>query len=73
MDLGRTLSVHLPDGGTLELTLSDARRDTVTFDVKVPQRRTHSRLTISKDQRIVHQVADERDGTAYFATVRPWP
>jgi hypothetical protein len=73
MDLGRTLSIPLPDGATLELTLTDARKDTVTFDVKVPQRRTHSRLTISKDQRIVHQVADEKDGAAYFATVRPWP
>ena len=63
----------LPDGAVLELTLEDARKDTVTFLVRVPARRTHSRLTISKDQRIVHQVTDERAGEAYFATVRPWP
>lgn len=63
----------LPDGAVLQLTLLDARRDTVTFEVKVPGGRTRSRLTISKDQRIVHQVTDERGGVALFATVRPWP
>ena len=39
----------------------------------MPPDKTHSRLTISKDQRIVHQVVDEKSGEAYFATVRPWP
>jgi hypothetical protein len=63
----------LPDGSVLTLTLEDARKDTVTFQVAVPARRTRSRLTISKDQRIVHQVTDEKDGAAYFASVRPWP
>ena len=73
MDPGRTVTVALPDGAALELSLVEARGDTVTFDVRVPQRRTHSRLTISRDQRIVHQVADEKGGVAYFASVRPWP
>jgi hypothetical protein len=73
MAFGKPLTLSLPDGSTLELTLADARKDTVTFDVKVPARKTHSRLTISKDQRIVHQVTDEKNGDAYFATVRPWP
>ena len=73
MGLGNSLSLPLPDGATLELTLVDAHKDTVTFQVRVPARRTHSRLTISKDQRIVHQVTDEKDGEAYFATIRPWP
>ena len=63
----------LPNGAVLQLTLLDSRRDTVTFEVKVAAGRTSSRLTISKDQRIVHQVTDERNGEAYFATVRPWP
>jgi hypothetical protein len=63
----------LPDGGVLQLTLLDSRRDTVTFEMRVPGSRTRSRLTISKDQRIVHQVTDEKDGVALFATVRPWP
>jgi hypothetical protein len=57
----------------LELTLVDAHKDTVTFQVRVPARLTNSRLTISKDQRIVHQVTDEKAGEAYFATIRPWP
>ncbi len=73
MDFGKPISLPLPDGATLELTLVEARKDTVTFQVRVPARRTHSRLTISKDQRIVHQVTDEKNGEAYFATVRPWP
>ena len=73
MDFNKPLSFVLPDGATLELVLVDARKDTVTFEVKVPARRTHSRLTISKDQRIVHQVTGETNGAAFFATVRPWP
>lgn len=71
--VGKSLSVPLPDGSALELTLVDATKDTVTFDVRVPARRTHSRLTISKDQRIVHQVGDEKSGEALFASIRPWP
>jgi hypothetical protein len=73
MEFDRPVSLPLPDGTQLELTLLASARDTVTFQVRVPARRTHSRLTISKDQRIVHQVTDEQGGEAYFATVRPWP
>ncbi len=73
MDFGKPATFPLPGGASLELTLVDSRKDTVTFEVRVPARRTHSRLTISKDQRIVYQVADEKNGEAYFATVRPWP
>ncbi len=73
MELNKPISMPLPDGAQLVLTLVDARKDTVTFQVRVPARRTNSRLTISKDQRIVHQVTDEKSGEAYFATVRPWP
>jgi hypothetical protein len=73
MEFGRPVTFPLPDGASLELTLVESRKETVTFEVRVAARRTHSRLTISKDQRIVHQVADEKDGEAYFATVRPWP
>jgi hypothetical protein len=63
----------LPGGEALELTLEDARRDTVTFKVRLPAQKAHSRLTISKDQRIVHQITGERGGEALFASVRPWP
>jgi hypothetical protein len=73
MEFGKPVSLPLPNGATLELTLVDSRTDTVTFEVRVPAHKTHSRLTISKDQRIVHQVVDEKGGEAYFATVRPWP
>ena len=73
MAFGKPASFPLPNGATLELTLVDSRKDTVTFEVRVPAHKTHSRLTISKDQRIVQQVADEKNGEAYFATVRPWP
>ncbi|HEX7624798.1 MAG TPA: hypothetical protein VF400_14575 [Anaeromyxobacteraceae bacterium] len=73
MDFNKPVSIALPDGATLELVLVDARRDSVTFEVKVPARKTHSRLTIGKDQRIVHQVTGETNGEAFFATVRPWP
>jgi hypothetical protein len=73
MDLGKSQSFPLPDGASLDLSLVEARKDTVTFEVSVPARKTRSRLTISKDQRIVHQVADEKNGEAYFASVRPWP
>jgi hypothetical protein len=73
LEFKKPLSVVLPDGATLELTLLDSRKDSVTFEVRVSARGTRSRLTISKDQRIVHQVTDEKAGEAYFATVRPWP
>jgi hypothetical protein len=72
MEFGKPVTMPLPDGASLVLTLVDSRKETVTFDVLVA-RRTHSRLTISKDQRIVHQVTDEKNGEAYFASVRPWP
>jgi hypothetical protein len=73
MDFGKSVSMSIPDGSTLELTLISGQKDTVTFQVKVPQRKTNSRLTIAKDQRIVHQVTEEKGGDAYFAAVRPWP
>jgi hypothetical protein len=73
VDFNKPVSVAIPGGGpALELTLLDARKDTVTFQLKVGGK-TQSKLTISKDQRIVHQVTDEKDGAAYFATIRPWP
>ena len=72
MDPGKKVSVAIPDGSRMDLTLAEAARDTVTFRIEVSGR-AQSRLTIAKDQRIVHQVTDEKDGAAYFATIRPWP
>ena len=73
LEFGKPASFPLPNGATLELTLVESHKDTVTFEVRVPGHGTHSRLTIAKDKRIVHQVADEKNGEAYFATVKPWP
>lgn len=72
VELNKPMRVALPGGETLELTLVDLRKETVTFTLRVGAK-AHSKLTISKDQRIVHQVTDEKDGAAYFATIRPWP
>ena len=72
MALGQKTSIAIPGGTRLDLTIADATKDTVTFRLEVPGR-AQSRLTIGKDQRIVHQVVDEKDGTAFFATIRPWP
>jgi hypothetical protein len=72
VELNRPVRIAIPGGETLELTLVDARKETVTFQLRVGSK-AQSKLTISKDQRIVHQVAPEKDGAAYFATIRPWP
>ncbi len=75
LDMGfdKPVELPLPDGTRLEVTVLESRKDTVTFQVRVPAHRTHSRLTISKDKRIVHQVTPEKGGEAYFVTIRPWP
>jgi hypothetical protein len=71
MGIGKTVSVPVPGASPMELTLTASSKDTVTFQLKLP--RGQSKLTISKDQRIVHQVTEEKDGAAHFATIRPWP
>lgn len=73
MDFKKPVVVSLPSGERLEIEILESRRDTVTVEVRVPAHRASSRLTISKDQRLVHQVTPERGGEAYFVTVRPWP
>ena len=73
MDFKKPVVVPLPTGERLEIEVLESRRDTVTVEVRVPAHRTTSRLTLSKDQRLVHQVTPERGGEAYFVTVRPWP
>ncbi len=73
MDFKKPLAVSLPSGERLEIEILESRKDTVTIEVRVPAHRATSRLTISKDKRIVHQVTPEKGGAAYFVTVRPWP
>jgi hypothetical protein len=72
VEFNKPVSVPIPGSSALELTLVDSRKDTVTFQLRVGGK-AQSKLTIAKDQRIVHQVTDEKDGAAYFATIRPWP
>ncbi|MBI5068798.1 MAG: hypothetical protein HZB56_11215 [Deltaproteobacteria bacterium] len=73
MAFKRQADLALPGGETLQLVLEAAHEETVTIQVKVPARKTQSRITISKTQRIVHQVTDERGGEALFVSIRPWP
>jgi len=73
MDFKKPVTVTLPDGLQVVVTLLESRRDTATYEVFVPSTRTQSRLTIPKDKRIVHQVTPEKGGEAYFVTIRPWP
>ena len=65
--------VKLPDGNTVALTVQEVRGDTLTVEVALAQRNTQSRVTIDKEKRIVHQVTSEKNGVAYFVTVRAWP
>ena len=73
MNFKRPVAVALPNGERLEIEVLESRKDTVTIEVRVPAYRTTSRLTISKDKRLVQQVTPEKGGEAYFVTVRPWP
>jgi len=73
MEFKKPVTMGLPDGEQVVVTLVESHRDTATYEVLVPASRTHSRLTIPKDKRIVHQVTRERSGEAYFVTIRPWP
>lgn len=73
MAFKKPADLALPGGEVLQLVLEASHEETVTIQVKVPARKTQSRITISKTQRIVHQVTDERGGEALFASIRPWP
>jgi len=70
---GKVESVKLPNGEEVTLAISDETEAKVTFEVTVAARKTQSRLTIEKGQRIVHQVSGEKDGSAFFLTVIAWP
>jgi len=69
----KTQFVKLPDGNQVALTVQEVRGDTVTIEVALAQRNTLSSVTIDKEKRIVHQVSGEKNGAAYFVTVRAWP
>lgn len=70
---GKPAFVDLPGGDTVGVTLQERRGETVTIEVALASRNTQSRITVQKGQRIVHQVAGEKGGTAFFVTVMAWP
>lgn len=70
---GKLESVKLPDGDEVTITMADESTEKVTFEVTVVARKTQSRLTVEKGQRIVHQVSGEKNGSAFFLTVIAWP
>ena len=73
MDFKKPVSLSLPSGEQLQVEVIESRRDTVTIEVRVPAHRMQSRLTLSKDKRLVQQVTPAKGGEAFFVTVRPWP
>lgn len=70
---GQSTYVELPDGSQAALSVVDVRGTIVTIEVAMAQKNTQSRVTIEKGQRIVHQVAKEKDGVALFIVITPWP
>ena len=70
---GKTDYVKLPDGDQVALTVTEEAPTKVTFEVVLVSRKTQSKLTLEKGQRLVHQVTGEKDGSALFLTVIAWP
>ncbi len=65
--------VDLPDGSHVALSIVETYGNVVTVEVSLAQKNTQSRVTIERGQRIVHQVAKEKNGVALFIVVTPWP
>jgi hypothetical protein len=70
---GKTDYVKLPDGDQVALTMMEESPTKVTFEVVLVSRKSQSKLTLEKGQRLVHQVTAEKDGVALFLTVIAWP
>ncbi len=70
---GKVESVKLPDGEEVTITIAEEGADKVTFEVTVVSRKSQSKLTVERNQRIVHQVTGEKNGSAFFLTVIAWP
>ena len=73
MEKGKIETVKLPDGDEVTLVIAEEQVDKVTFEVTVASRKTQSKLTVERGQRIVHQVSGEKNGSAFFLTVIAWP
>jgi len=70
---GKLESVKLPNGDEVTISMADESEAKVTFEVTLTARKTQSRLTVEKGQRIVHQVSGEKNGSAFFLTLLAWP
>jgi len=66
----KPVSVALPDGGSVAVTLLESRQGAATFEVSAPGSRTQSRVTVAPGKRIVQQVTPERGGSAWFVTIK---
>ena len=73
MSRGKTEWVQIPNGDQVGLTLVEVHPDSVTVEVAISSQNTQSRLSVDRGQRIVHQVAREKDGAALFLSVNAWP
>lgn len=73
LNVGKPVFVDLPGGDSAAVTLQERHGETVTIEVALASRNTQTRLTVEKGQRILHQVAPEKNGVALFLTVMAWP
>jgi len=66
----KPVPVSLPGGGSVSVTLIEARQGAATFEVSAPGSRTQSRVTVPPGKRIVQQVTPEQGGSAWFVTIK---
>jgi hypothetical protein len=66
----KPVAVSLPGGGSVSVTLVEARQGAATFEVSAPGSRTQSRVTVPAGKRIVQQVSAEQGGSAWFVTIK---
>jgi hypothetical protein len=66
----KPVPVSLPGGGSVSVTLVEARQGAATFEVSAPGSRTQSRVTVPPGKRIVQQVTAEQGGSAWFVTIK---
>jgi hypothetical protein len=66
----KPVSVALPGGESVSVTLVESRSGAATFEVSAPASRTQSRVTVPPGKRIVQQVSAERGGSAWFVTIK---
>jgi hypothetical protein len=66
----KPVPISFPGGGSVSVTLVEARQGAATFEVSAPGSRTQSRVTVAPGKRIVQQVTAEKGGSAWFVTIK---